>query len=65
MDAERKKFCEETIETIEAKIRVTLGAISSTSSCDTDEAEARAVRTLVETRDLLLAEAVAYEEEKV
>ena len=63
MDAERRKFCEETTKIIEEKTGLLLGAINRTSPADGDEIVARAVRTLIETRDLLLAEAVAYENE--
>ena len=65
MDETRRSFCEKTINLIENKVGLMLHSIDEHSPCEYDETEARAVRTLVETRDLLLAEAVAYEEEKV
>lgn len=64
MDETRRSFCEKTVSLIENKVTLMLHSIDAESPCEYDETEARAVRTLVETRDMLLAEAVAYEEDK-
>ena len=56
MDAERLKFCEQTIETIEKRVTLLLDWINENSTSAQDDRTSKAIKNLVGARAALLCE---------
>ena len=61
MKSERAKFCGETIEALERKVKELQGLVANRGSAPDDRDISKAILNLINARAILLAEAAAYE----